>query len=527
VKSDDTIAERKQQRLIRALREQAPFPHSVGSVEHLETHISHVLLAGNFAYKIKKPVNLGFLDFTSLPVRRHYAEEELRLNRRTAPALYLGVVPINGSEDHPTLGGSGPVIEYALKMRRFPQAALFSAMLECGEITEEHVDALAARIARFHGEIEAVDEASTIGAPSIIKHATLQNFEQFGPLLETQSDAHAFESLRAYTERAHARLIHVFRQRKRDGYVRECHGDLHLDNIAWYGGKVTLFDCIEFSEDLRWIDVMSEAAFVVMDLCARGHPGFAFRLLNAYLERTGDYGGLAVLRYYVVYRALVRAKVLALRAHDKGTATDAKKRSRSYLGVAHRFAGNGHAAIIIMHGVSGSGKSTFAQRLLEDLQAIRVRSDVERKRLFALEPQARSGSTLGRDLYAAQATRDTYAQLERLARVVAETGHPVIVDASFLKRVQRDRFKDLAEALKVPFVILACWASIEILRARVAERERRGRDPSEADVAVLEHQLTTHEPLQPDEQASAIALVAEQVDWHKTLRMLRVRLDQH
>jgi uncharacterized protein len=161
------------------------------------------------------------------------------------------------------------------------------------------------------------------------------------------------------------------------------------------------------------------------------------------------------------------------------------------------------------------------------LQAIRVRSDIERKRLFTLEPQARSGSTLGRGLYAAQATHDTYTQLERQARVVAETGHPVIVDASFLKRVQRDRFKDLAEALKVPFVILDCWTSEELLRARVAERQRRGRDPSEADLAVLEHQLTTHEPLQPDEQASAIALVAEQVDWHKTLRMLRVRLDQH
>jgi aminoglycoside phosphotransferase family enzyme/predicted kinase len=518
-------AESRQQRVIAALCDPRRYPHPVAQVEHLETHISHVLLAGDFAYKIKKPLNLGFLDFSDLRARRSYCEKELRLNRRSASALYLEVIPIGGSEHNPVLGGSGPAIEYALKMRRFPQEALFSRMLDRGELTAGHIDALAAQIARFHAEIETAKAGSSFGEPQAIEQPALQNFAQLAPLLKNASDTRLLDSLRSFTEQAHLPLREIFSQRKRQGFTRECHGDLHLENIAWYDRDATLFDCIEFNEQLRWIDVMSEVAFVMMDLCARGHAGFAYRLLNAYLERTGDYGGLRVLRYYLIYRALVRAKVLELRTRETGAiAANEANRIRGYLSLAQRFAVAGRAAIIITHGVSGSGKSTLAQRLLEDSRAIRVRSDVERKRLLGLASGARTGSAPGRGLYAQQATQDTYAELERLARIVAEAGYPVIVDATFLKRGQRERFRTLAAALNIRFAILDCRAPEGVLRTRVAEREARGRDPSEADLTVLENQLGTRERLQPDERESSIIFDSEGANWQESLRALAVRI---
>ncbi len=518
-------AQSPQQRLVASLCDPRRYPHPVAEVEHLETHVSHILLAGDFAYKIKKPLSLGFLDFSALRARRFYCEEELRLNRRSAPVLYLEVIPIGGNEHSPVLGGSGPAIEYALKMRRFPQEALFSRMLDRDELMAGHTDALAAQIARFHGRIESAKADSPFDGPEVIEQSALQTFDQVAPLLKSASDRRVLDALRSFTEQAHSELREVFNHRKRQGFVRECHGDLHLENIAWHDGDAMLFDCIEFNEQLRWIDVISEIAFVMMDLCARNHTGIAYRLLNAYLQRTGDYGGLRVLRYYLIYRALVRALVLALRARETGAADEAN-RTRGYLSLAQRFAAGGHAAIIINHGVSGSGKSTLAQHLLKDLRAIRLRSDVERKRLFGLASGARTGSALAHAAYTQQATQDTYAELERLARIVAEASYPVIVDATFLKRSQRERFRTLAAMLDVPFAILDCRAPEGVLRARVAEREARGRDPSEADVAVLEHQLATREPLQADEQASSIIFDSENADWQKSLRALTAWIGQ-
>lgn len=476
----------------------------------METHISHLLLAGDFAYKIKKPVSLGFLDFSDLNARRHFCEEELRLNRRTAPALYLEVIGIGGTEDRPVLDGGVLVIEYALKMRRFSQDALLSAMLERGELMAEHLDALAAKIAKFHSQIESARDRDTFGEPRSIEQPARQNFEQLAALVSDES----LEAIRRYTEDAHSRLAEVFKRRKRQGFVRECHGDLHLDNITVFKGEITLFDCVEFNKELRWIDVMSEVAFVMMDFVARGRDDFAFRLLNAYLERTGDFAGLSTLSYYLVYRALVRAKVIALRHGAEGN----DERMRTYLALARRFANKGHPGVIITHGLSGSGKSALAYRLAPDLKAIRVRSDIERKRLA-------NGRAPREELYSAAAIEETYAELKRLARVVTDAGYPVIVDATFLKRAQRERFKNLATALGIPFVVLDCRAPQSELRERVVKRAELGHDPSDADLAVLEHQLATVEPLTPDEQASAVTFDSSREDrLHELSATLKSRL---
>jgi len=502
-------------RLIAALREPARYAHAVaGRVELLQTHISCILLAGDYAYKIKKPLDLGFLDFSTLEARRHYCEEELRLNRRTAPGLYLEVVAIGGSEAAPVLGGGGAAIEYALRMRRFDQDDLLDRMARRGALLPAHIDALAASLAAFHARIGRAAPGDALGSPERILAPALQNFAQLLPLADAKMDGARLARLGDWTAREHAALEPVFDARQRAGWVRECHGDLHLGNIALLEGVPTPFDCIEFNPDFRWIDVMSEVAFLLMDLLDHGSPRLAFRFLNAYLEHTGDYAGLRVLRFYAVYRALVRAKVSCLRAHqadlpgrERSELTQAYRR---HLLLAERLAGRAHAALLIMHGLSGSGKSTAAGSLAEALGAVRLRSDVERKRLFGFAPQARSASGLDAGLYEPGAGRRTYARLAELAREVLAAGYPAVVDAAFLQREQRARFAALARDAGVRFQIAACGATPATLRARVAARERDAHDASEAGLAVLEHQIATVEPLTEEETGHTLSIAAEQ-----------------
>lgn len=500
-------------RLIAALREPARYAHAVGRIELLQTHISCILLAGDYVYKIKKPVNLGFLDFSTLAARRHYCEEELRLNRRTAPGLYLDVLAIGGSASAPVIGGGGAPIEYALRMRRFDQDDLLDRIARRGALAPVHIDALARGLAAFHGQIARAGADDAFGSPQRILEPALQNFEQMLPLAGVKADIALLARLRDWTGREHAALAPVFAARKRDGWVRECHGDLHLGNIALLEGVPTPFDGIEFNPDFRWIDVMNEIAFLAMDLFDHRLPRLAFRFVNAYLESTGDYAGLRVLRFYLVYRALVRAKVACLRAHQTGIAAQAKseveQEYRRHLHLAERLAAPAHAALLIMHGLSGSGKTTVAQDLLEALGAVRLRSDVERKRLFGIAAQARSGSALDAGLYAPAANERTYAHLAELAREVLAARYPVIVDAAFLKRAERARFAALARAAGARFLIAACTAQAATLRARVAARAAEARDASEAGLAVLEHQFAIVEPLAQDEAGYTFSIAAE------------------
>ena len=500
--------------LIAALRDPARYPHAVGRVELLQTHISCVLLAGDYAYKIKKPLDLGFLDFSALEARRHFCEEELRLNRRTAPGLYLEVIAIGGSAAAPVLGGGGAAIEYALRMRRFEQDDLLDRMARRGALAPRHIDALAAGLAAFHARIGRAAPGDAFGSPAHILAPAAQNFEQLLPLARAETDLALLARLRDWTLREHAALEPVFAARQREGWVRECHGDLHLGNIALIEGVPTPFDCIEFNPDFRWIDVMNEVAFLVMDLFDHRAPRLAFRFLNAYLEHTGDYAGLRVLRFYCVYRALVRAKVSCLRAHQADLAGREKSalqhEHRRHLRLAERLAVSARAALLIMHGLSGSGKSALSQVLLEELGAVRLRSDVERKRLFGLAPQVRSGSGLDAGLYRPGAGERTYAHLAELARTALAAGYPVVVDAAFLKRGQRGRFAALARDAGVHFVIAACSAAPATLRARVAAREREAHDASEAGLAVLAHQIATAQPLAQEETGHTLSIAAEQ-----------------
>ncbi|MCL4798813.1 MAG: AAA family ATPase [Burkholderiales bacterium] len=497
-------------RLIAALADPARYPHPVERVERLETHISWVLLAGEYAYKIKKPVDLGFLDFTTLEARRRFCEEELRLNRRTAPGLYLEVVPITGDAADPALGGDAPAIEYAVKMRRFDQAGLLDRVAKRGELTPALVDRIARAMAAFHGEVAVAAPDSPFGRPDGVAAPALANFEHVARLVGESPDRAQLARLREWTEREGERLAPAFAERKAGGFVRECHGDLHLGNIALVDGAPTPFDCIEFNADLRWIDVMNEVAFLVMDLLDHRLDPAAHRCLNAYLEATGDYGGLGVLRYYLVYRAMVRAKVACIRGHQPGVSDavrgESEREYRGYLHLAERLSRLGGAALVLMHGLSGSGKTTVAQALLERIGAVRIRSDVERKRLHGLAAEARTGSAVAGGIYSADATRRTYARLGEAAAAAVRARWPAIVDATFLRRPERDEFRALARELGARFAILACAAPEPVLRERIAARG--GGDASEADLAVLARQLEVQEPLAADELRDTIVLDA-------------------
>ncbi len=484
-----------QSRLIQGLRNSLPQP-----VEIVETHISWVLLAGDFAWKIKKAVDFGFLDFSSLDKRRFYCAEELRLNQRLAPRLYLDVVPLCGSAAAPQLGGEGAALEFAVKMRRFPAAARLDVMLQQGALQSAHIDALARRIADFHRTAARAAPDSPFGAAAAVRQPVRQNFEQIRPRLDQAADLQRLDALQAWSDSEFLRLKAEFAKRKEHGGVRECHGDLHLANLALFEGEITPFDCIEFNENLRWIDVISEIAFLAMDLHDRRRPDFAWRLLNSYLEQSGDYAGAAVLPYYLAYRALVRAKVAVLGAAERFLKGAALNQCREYLALAETFTRRMRPFILITHGLSGSGKTTLAGELAIRLGAIRIRSDVERKRLFGLEATARSHSEIGGGLYTEDAHRLTYRKLAELAQAIAGASFTVIVDAAFLRRSERGIFRDMAEKLGAGFAILDLQAPPEILRQRIEQREERGEDASEANLAVLRRQLTYDEGVSEEDE---------------------------
>lgn len=517
----------EQSRLVASLQEPACYPHPVADLQALETHISHVLLVGDYAYKIKKPLDLGFLDFSTLARRHFCCAEELRLNRRLAPDIYLDVIPIGGSVDAPRVGIE-PAIEYAVKMRRFSQQGLFDAILARGELTAAHMDQLAALIADFHTRLPAASPGSQYGSPQNILTPARQNFDQLRSLRMRPDQQARLDAIQVATESAYAQLQQAFAERRRAGWVRECHGDLHLGNIALVDGRIIVFDCIEFNPSLRWIDVMSEVAFLVMDLLARNQKPLAFRFLNAYLAHSGDYAGVAVLRFYLAYRAMVRAKVNGIRARQPGAGKAEKARALRdclrYLKLAQAFFKPGQPALIINHGLSGSGKTVFSQSALENLGALCIRSDVERKRLHLLPADARTGSGVESGLYSRAVTRATYQRLAELARPIVAAGFSVIVDATFIARRQRDQFRALAQALGVPFVIVDYRASVSTLRLRVQARERLGTDASEAGLAVLERQLETRQPLGADERRWAIRFNAERALDAQRLRRTWQRL---
>ncbi|HET8707804.1 MAG TPA: AAA family ATPase, partial [Pseudomonadales bacterium] len=491
-------------KLIRSLCQSACFPHPVGQIEVMETHISYVLLAGDFAYKIKKPVNFGFLDFSSLAKRKFYCEEELRLNKRHASDLYLEVVPIGGSAGKPILNAKKGVIEYAVKMRRFSQQHLLDKLIQSGQISGEQIDQLAQGIVDFHQNVAIASADCDYGSLAQIHKYTLENVQIIAPLLTEKEDIARMSYYEGWLTEQHQKLAPLMQARQQQGFIRECHGDLHLRNILFSEGEFYFFDCIEFNPALRWVDVISELAFLAMDLEAAGRADLSHRLINAYFEISGDYDGLPLLRYYLAYRAMVRAKVAFLRLPQAVSVEEKAQLRQSgsdYLQLAWRYAVTPEPELTITHGFSGSGKSVHTLCLLEKSGAIRIRSDFERKRMRGIAAAEASAMELADKDYNAQVTQQTYERLRTLAEVIINAGFSAIVDATFLKHWQRALFLQLAEKHQIKFSILHYHASLSELKRRIVFRQQRRNDVSDASLAVLEMQLKTAEALTDAERA--------------------------
>jgi aminoglycoside phosphotransferase family enzyme/predicted kinase len=491
-------------RLAHALDNPLAFGHSVDRLRLIETHISWVILTGNYVYKIKKPVDFGFLDFSTLDKRRHFCHEELRLNRRFAPGIYLDVVEIRGTFDAPRLHGGGEVIDYAVKMAEFSQQCLLSRHAADKTLTSTIVDAIADRVTQLHASGDVATGDNEYGSAPSVRHWSEENMEHLAATVPDSLMPPAFARLQAWY-RDNAALLEQVEQRKADGHVRECHGDLHLGNMALIDNEVMPFDCIEFNPELRWIDTISEAAFVAMDMQARGYAGYGWRFINRYFEDSADYEGIRLLRYYIVYRALVRAKVEALQVDATQTRSAPEfSIAFSYLDLADSWAARRRAGIIIMHGLSGSGKSTVAAQLVEALGAIRLRSDVIRKQIYNLRSDTDSGSATDQGIYSADSTQKTYQRLQQLTAMITAAHFYVIVDATFLQRARRRQFLQLQTGLDCARIIVNCEAPEATLRQRISDRiSERKNDPSEANLEVLERQIRTRQAISAEERKMA------------------------
>lgn len=480
---------------VRPFADPAFYAHRPAAVELIETHISWVFLAGEYVYKVKKPVSLGFLDFRTLARRRHFCAEEIRLNQRLAPRAYLDVVRVTRARGAYHLGGTGRTFEVAVWMRRLPADRMLDALVASGKADHRLMEDTARTIADFHSRAATGPAIARFGRVAVIRRNLEENLAQtahFPPeaLPPTTRDGVA-SSLRQALRGQRRR----FSERIRAGRIRDCHGDLQAQHVCCTD-PIQVFDCIEFNHRFRYGDTAGEIAFLAMDLDVLGRPDLALDFVNAYLDASGDYGAVPLLDFYRAYRAWVRGKVYGLQAADPARADHAElvRRARSYFELAAAYARPRSArALQVMTGLSASGKSTAAREIAHELPAIVVRTDAVRKQLAGVSWHERHAGGLGEGLYSPEMTERTYATCLDLAAELLGAGWSVILDGVFARRAERDAARALAERAGVPFRIVWCDAPEPVLRERLRARQSADRDLSDAREEVLDLQLRHYE----------------------------------
>jgi aminoglycoside phosphotransferase family enzyme/predicted kinase len=486
--------------LIEKLMDPGAFDEPPAKIEKIETHISWVILTDRFAYKIKKPLLLDFLDFGTLERRRFYCDEEIRLNRPWAPDIYLDVVAITDDGGRLRFGGDGKPVEYAVRMHRFDENLRLDRQRNAGKLSAEDMRELGQAIAARHGAAPIADVATR---ERTLHMTSAQIRDNFGPL-QGQIDADTLASLQEWTEAELQSNAGLIERRFDAGFFRDCHGDLHLANLVRMPGGIRSFDCIEFSADLRRIDVICDTAFLVMDLVATGRSDLAALFLNRYLECCGDYAGVAQLDLYFVYRSMVRAKVAVICSQECELQNERLKNlveAGRYCRIALRQTRKPAPLLVIMSGLSGSGKTWVSGQLMARLPAIRIRSNIERKRLFRLPEVASSASGIAAGIYSPGSSHDVYQHLFRTALSLLQTRHNVILDASFLLREHRDAALELADRSNYAAVIVDVRAPQLLMRERIQERGAMAADASEGGADVLDHQLATAEEFTAQQRA--------------------------
>lgn len=484
--------------LVKQMLEPGFYPHFVQEpIALIQTHVSYVMLTGEYAYKVKKPVNFGFLDYSTVEKREHFCRQELEMNKRGAPELYLEVLPISQVDGKFVLGGTGQAVEYVLKMRQFPQEVLLSEMFAQGALTEAHMQELGRVVAQYHAKAQSSDRIRSFGEVAQVRQAIDENYQQTQKYIGIAQSQAQFTETKHYTDNFFVERSQLFSDRIQNNFIRECHGDLHLRNICLWHDKILLFDCIEFNEPFRFVDVMYDVAFTVMDLQARQRPDFGNAFLNTYVEQTGDWEGLQVLPLYLSRQAYVRAKVTSFLLDDPGVPTQVKEEAKAtaadYYRLAWEYTKPRTGQLILMSGLSGSGKSTTAKQLASKLDAIVIRSDAVRKHLGGIALAERGSD----ELYTPQMTQKTYDRLLQLGIMLASQGFCVILDAKYDRTDLRMNAIDLADFHQIPLQIIHCNAPIEVLKERL---QQRTGDIADATAELLESQIAATEAFTPAEQ---------------------------
>lgn len=485
--------------LIQQMLEPDFYPHPVQEpIELLQTHISFILLTGDYAYKIKKIVDFGFLDYSTLEKRRYFCEQELRMNQQQAPDLYLEVLPIIEIGDRFQFGeqeDSG--IEYALKMRQFPEENLFINLFTQDQLTTKEMEELGKVVAQFHQNCPTNHDILKWGEIAQIRHSIDGNYQKTQKYIGCCQTQEQYEQTKQYTDSFFETYEAVFQSRIDHHWIRECHGDLHLKNICLYQNQILLFDRIEFNEEFRFVDVMYDVAFVVMDLEGRGRADLGNRFLNTYIEQMGDWAGLQLLPFYLTRQAYVRAKVNSLILDDPAVSEEqkeiAKQEAIQYYKLAWQYTRRSSGGIVMMSGLSGSGKSTTARKLSKRLNAIHIRSDAVRKHL-AHVPLYEPG---GEEIYTLEMTEKTYQRLLELGLLLAKQGFWVILDAKYDQQERRGEVIETCNSYQLPLQIIECTAPMDILQERLQHRQG---DIADATADLLTSQRAKAQPFTDDEK---------------------------
>lgn len=502
--------------LLKQMQQPEFYPHEVKKpISLVQTHASAVFLTGDYAYKLKKPVNFGFLDYSTLSKREYFLNQELRLNKPVAPDIYLEVLQIAKVGDRAVLGGEGKPIEFVLKMNQFPEESLLLNLFNAGKLVSEHFIELGIAVAKFHAQAKTNSDIQNFGSVRQIKKSIDENYaqtEQYIGIAQTQEQ---YDETRQFTDNFLAQKQGWFKQRQQSHKIRECHGDLHLKNICLWHDRIQLFDRIEFNEEFRFVDVMYDVAFTVMDLDARNRRDFSNIFLNTYLEQSGDWQGLQVLPLYLSRQAYVRAKVTSMLLQDPVVSTQQKQESiaaaSDYYKLAWQYTKKSQGKLILMSGLSGSGKTTVARKLAPQINAIHLRSDAVRKHLAGIPLDSRGDD----NLYTAEMNYRTYERLLELGKMLVSQGYSAILDAKFDRRNWREKALKMSESEGIPCQIIYCTAPAAILRDRLAQRTG---DISDATPDLLARQQAIAEPFTETEKAHTITINTSQADWLSQLK---------
>jgi uncharacterized protein len=456
----------------RALLDPRIYVEKPSKVDLMQTQMSFIFLTGKFVYKLRKAVNLGYLDYTTLEKRHFFSDQEVKLNRRLSPEVYLGVIPVNKGKRCFSLGGQGEVIDYVVKMSYLPQDRMMNVLLDRNRVTPDMVRKVARKLVEFHSKAATGPEISSFGNIEAVQYNTNENFSQTEKYFGIAITPGQFNRIKEYTNNFLLQKASVFKQRTTDSKIRDCHGDLHSQHIC-FTDTISIFDCIEFNDRFRYCDVASEIAFLAMDMDHYGRADLSRSFIDAYVDESRDAQIPDVLKFYKCYRAYVRGKVGCFK-YDDPYISDVERKltlqlTRGYFELAASYA-RSKPLLFITVGLVGSGKSTLSQALAKRLGATVISSDIVRKKLASIPATEHHFNEMDSGIYSENHTRLTYDTLFKEAGDILKKGDSVILDASFIKAEDRVRAKQLADQAGTDLFILECRLDEANTRRRLSKR---------------------------------------------------------